>query len=466
MMRLTSHALVVALGLLAGACGAPPTPTLPAASDGPFELAPRSEADRLLLDATRLEPTDPAAAEALYAQVVELRPLDSFAWAGRARCALARGDHAEAGRLARRAIRYGRVINDVFAIQDSDSTLGLVLLGQGREAAAHDMLLSAMLSSDGSQMGCAYQGLGELYAVLGGAAPHALRSHAEAIAAFEAGDPGRATAALDRPPRAGEDPATHAALRALMLLLDRRYDEARELVAGLDGRAVAVVRGHLQVAAQEHEAAERELTAAVQGWDEPQSGADGFLRRMAWIGLGWASGNRGAWREASPWFERVLEERADDRLGLLGQANALAWLGDAEGSEALLQRVLEAHPDDPYALAELAGIQLDRGELQAAEASYRAALKTGGERYTCPWEGLGLVYLQQGRVAEAREHLEHAVAINPNIEYRKYNGLARIALAEGDVEEARRLLLRSIENYPADPEAAELLKQIDGGGAR
>ena len=79
---------------------------------------------------------------------------------------------------------------------------------------------------------------------------------------------------------------------------------------------------------------------------------------------------------------------------------------------------------------------------------------------------MGLVYLQQGRVAEAREHLEHAVAINPNIEYRKYNGLARIALAEGDVEEARRLLLRSIENYPADPEAAELLKQIDGGGAR
>ena len=461
-MRLAPCALVAALGLLLGpACGAPSSAPLPAASDAPFELPPRSEADRLLLDAARIEPADPAAAEALYAQVVELRPLDSFAWSGRARCALARGDHEQAGRLARQAIRYGRVVNDVFAIQDSESTLGLVLLGQGRESDAHDVLLSAMLSSDGSQMGCAYQGLGELYAVLGAAAPATPLSHAEAIAAFEAGDPGRATAGLDRPARVGEDPATHAALRALMLLLDRRYDEARGLVAGLDGRAAAVVRGHLQVASQEHEAAERELTAAVEGWDEPRSGAEAFLRRMAWIGLGWASGNRGAWGEAAPWFERVLQERSDDRLGLLGQANALAWLGDAEGSEALLRRVLEAHPDDPYALAELAGIQLDRGELQAAEASYRAALETGGERYTCPWEGLGLVYLQQGRMAEAREHLEHAIAINPDIEYRKYNGLARIALAEGDIEEARRLLRRSIENYPADREAAELLERLD-----
>ena len=407
--------LVLVLGLLLGAgCGEPPV-SQPVAVDGPFELPPRSEADRLLLDAARLEETDPEAADALYAQVVELRPLASFAWAGRARCALARGDRAEAGRLARRAMRYGRAINDVFAIQDSESTLGLVLLGQGRDSDAHDVLLAAMLSSDGSQMGCAYQGLGELYSLRGSAAPVAPLSHDEAIAAFEAGEPARAIAGLDRPARSGEDPTTHAALRALVLLLDRRYDEARELVGDDGGRPAAVVRGHLRVAAKEYEAAEAELTAALAGWDEPGSPADAFLVRMAWIGLGWAAGNRGDWSEALPWFERVLQQRADDRLGLLGKANALAWLGDAEGSEALLRQVLESWPDDPYALAELAGIQLDRGELEAAEASYRAALVTGAEQYTCPWEGLGLVYLQQGRLAEAREHLERAVAINPHI---------------------------------------------------
>lgn len=51
--------------------------------------------------------------------------------------------------------------------------------------------------------------------------------------------------------------------------------------------------------------------------------------------------------------------------------------------------------------------------------------------------------------------------INPEIEYLKYNGLAKIYIQEGKLDRAEELLKKSIENFPYDPEARELLKEIE-----
>ncbi len=75
---------------------------------------------------------------------------------------------------------------------------------------------------------------------------------------------------------------------------------------------------------------------------------------------------------------------------------------------------------------------------------------------------MGLVFLRQGRIQEATASLERAIEINPDIEYQKYNKLARIRIGEGDHVEARRLLEQSVANYPQDPEAARMLAEIEG----
>jgi tetratricopeptide (TPR) repeat protein len=439
--------LVPLLLLFACSAPAPPPPPRP----GPFELPSRSEADRLLLAAGRAEGR-PADAEALYRQVTVLRPLDPLAWAGLARAEAAQGRADEATRHARKAMRYARATNDVFAIQDSEQTLGLVLVDRGSGHEAVRALMDSMFGSDGSEMGCAYQGLGELFARLETRPSRAPSTATEALSAFDQGRPDDVSAV-----QPGPDEAT-ATARALLRLFERDADGAEALVPTLADGDAQVLRGHLLVARQRSDEAVTVLTAALPTLSGPRADV---LRRLAWLGLGWAEGNRGQHAASLAWFDRLVAERPEHLLGLLGKANALAWLGDADGADAVLGRVLAADPGNPYALSERAGIALDRGALDEAEASYLAAMKTTGAGYTCPWEGLGLVYLQRGQLDEAARHLEKAVQINPDIEFRKYNGLARIHLARGDREAARAMLERSIANYPADPEAKRMLDALD-----
>ncbi|MHB8154883.1 MAG: tetratricopeptide repeat protein, partial [Candidatus Omnitrophota bacterium] len=66
-----------------------------------------------------------------------------------------------------------------------------------------------------------------------------------------------------------------------------------------------------------------------------------------------------------------------------------------------------------------------------------------------------------GKTKEAEENFKKAIELNPNIEYKKYNGLAKIYLKKGRYQEAKELLEKSIKNYPYDNEARELLKQIE-----
>ena len=102
-----------------------------------------------------------------------------------------------------------------------------------------------------------------------------------------------------------------------------------------------------------------------------------------------------------------------------------------------------------------------RGEDALAEFGFRAALSEAPSSYTCPYEGLGLLYLRQGRTPQAVEMLERAIDVNPSIEYRKYDALARIRIGQGALDEAASLLERSLENNPGGTEALELQREIE-----
>ena len=70
------------------------------------------------------------------------------------------------------------------------------------------------------------------------------------------------------------------------------------------------------------------------------------------------------------------------------------------------------------------------------------------------------MYLTQGKEEAAAEHFKKAIAINKDVEYKKYNGLAKIYVKQKKYAKARELLEKSIKNYPYDDEARELLKTI------
>ncbi len=253
-------------------------------------------------------------------------------------------------------------------------------------------------------------------------------------------------------------------IRGFILLLEKRYQEAEKQFAraGEDPGAV-VGRGHISIIRKKYRAARALLVPAVKaGTAGPKDGYSWLCFRMACLGMGWVSANTGKHEEAVAHFDRVLAHHKDDTFALLGKGNSLNALGKLDRAEKHLERVLALDRTNRFALAELALVKYNRGQDQESERLFRAAMKGDPRQYTCPHEGLGMIYLRAGKLKQARESFSKAIKINPDIEFKKYNGLARIFIREGKYGRARKLLRKSMENYAHDGEARKLLASIKG----
>ena len=273
------------------------------------------------------------------------------------------------------------------------------------------------------------------------------------------------------------DPGSKArVVQGYLKLLGKEYKEARALFekavkrAGGDAGA-HVGLGHLGVSEKDYKVARRLFVPAVKVGDmllARARGKAGFLGtydlltyRMACLGMGWVSANQNQHEAAISYFDRVLAHNAKDVFALLGKGNSLNALNRLDPAQRHLKKVLKLYPGNKYALAELALVAFNRGDDAGAERLFKAALKRDKTwRYTCPYEGLGLVYLRAGKIGKAKESFKKAIKINPNIEYKKFNGLAKIYIKEGKLARARELLRKSMANYPYDPEAKDLLEKI------
>ena len=285
----------------------------------------------------------------------------------------------------------------------------------------------------------------------------------------------RAGIHVDRALAAGADSKARV-VKGYLQLLQKKYTGAEELFRAAEkatpsDAGARVGLGHLGIVRKRYAAARRQLEPAVrQGHkqfgkppvsEEALGGYPWMTYRMACLGMGWLLANQNQHPAALAHFDRILASDSDDIFALLGKGNSLNALRRLDGAQKHLQRVLDLDPYNQYALAELALVKLNRGKLGEAERLIKAALRQSGSvRYTCPHEGLGMVYMRAGKLGLARASFRKAIDINPNIEFKKYNGLARIMIREGKYARARTLLRKSIQNYPHDDEARKLLATI------
>ncbi len=370
------------------------------------------------------------------------------------------------------------------------------------KAHAHD-IVTEIESGDAYYRGCPYQALGALYRVTGEVdRATALEDRANlvdteplrealtgVVQAMDRGDLAQAAASMPAlPPDVAElkadEPvylaiaARTLALEALVLASRQRWEQARaaiqaaaEAQPGLPIERVA--HGHLALGQQQPDRARADFEAALAMPDPTLPGAgegeleaiaacDALGLRMAQLGLAWIAANDADYAGAMVHYDAVISASTGDRLARQGKAVAHIALGELEQAQALLEGLLEEWPEDPYARAELGIVHLNRGDLSGARQSFEQAMTDGGPTYSCPYEGLGLVMLRQGDASGAQDMLEEAIRINPDLEYKKYNALARIEIEAGNLDRARLLLVKSIENFPHDDEAQALLHEIGG----
>ncbi len=268
-------------------------------------------------------------------------------------------------------------------------------------------------------------------------------------------------------------------LRGLLLVAQGQFEEAERVGNELrrqhpDATGPRVVEAHVALGKRDHARA-RTLASGVIEALEPEfiilrrdAGGTSWLEyEMARLAMGWSLATQLQHERAIAHFDAVLIRRPSSLMALLGRGNSLNAMGEFDRAEEDFQRVEGLDPGNAFALAERGLVQLNRGEVDGAAASFEAALAVEPDGFTCPLEGLGMVYVLQDRQGEAATMLESAIETNPDIEYEKYNQLAKIRMQEGDFAEARRLLEQSLKNFPQENEAPALLEELDrleGGG--
>ncbi len=400
---------------------------------------------------------------------------------------------------AKKALKLSQQKNYGFLRRRAQQLLGRIYMKRGKTSRAEYYFTEAAKglkerkpTGDQIYWACPYSALGELYTMLD--KPNkAAKSYMDAadlerdqkdkqlLAAYKAyvaGDYKNTLKYIDRT-LALERKSTYLEFRGYILLYLRRYKKAKSLFDEILSKdpsdiGARVGHGHLAIINKNYRYADELFKDAeddavarikgvrqIQGWLQTDVDLARLTVEMIYLGQAWIEANQNRHETAIEFYDKALNVSPDNLLAQLGKANSLGGAKRLDLAEEAYREILKTYPENPHALSEMGRILFNKGLDEEAEKYYKRALEIDSGHYTCPYEGLGLVYLKRGKTDLARKNFEKAVKINPNMEYKKLNGLAEIYINEGKYKKARKLLEKSMENYPYDEEAKKLIKKLD-----
>ncbi len=155
-------------------------------------------------------------------------------------------------------------------------------------------------------------------------------------------------------------------------------------------------------------------------------------------------------------YSRGLEASPGDPDLLYGRGLARAELGDIDGAEADLRRVLERRPEDAFALNALGYTLADQGRrLEEAEALIDRALAQEPESAAI-LDSKGWLRYRQGRLEAALDYLERAFAEQAGGEIGAH--LGEVLWELGQRQRAREVWGKAWEADPGHPLLEETLE--------
>lgn len=173
--------------------------------------------------------------------------------------------------------------------------------------------------------------------------------------------------------------------------------------------------------------------------------------------------NTGRYAQALQAFDTALAIDPDNPKAVFGHSKAAVFADigpefDTEAAETRLRALDQNHPDDPHIQVMLARLAAARGERARAQNLYQRAteLDSGVAQ---AWFALGVLYHEEGNLADARTHYKKALDLASN--QRQYlTNLAAVQVALGDYKVAREAYERVLVDSPH-----LLLARLDAGNA-
>lgn len=256
-------------------------------------------------------------------------------------------------------------------------------------------------------------------------------------------------------------------LKAYVFLFQKRTDIAEELFLGLIEQKRSSIGifsglGHIALQRKQYKKAEAFFSKAKAFSDNyTQDPMVPDYIPFLHLGMGWTSERLGKPQEAVDYYQMILHKEPHHLLALVSLTNVYNVLGEYDKALKIIEKAYQKYPDNGFVLAQYATVYMNIGEASAAKDYFERAIEVSSADYSCPYEGLGILYLQQGKIGRAEHFLTQAIEKNPDFEYRKYNGLAQIEIARGNYAHARKLLEKSLQNMPENEEAESLLRMIE-----
>lgn len=168
------------------------------------------------------------------------------------------------------------------------------------------------------------------------------------------------------------------------------------------------------------------------------------------IGMGALAGARHQFGQQLTWGRRAVETSPYSSFAHGMVADALIELGRYAAAAESLQTMVDLRPDIG-SFSRISYLSELRGDVDGAIAGMRRAAQSGGAFGDgAAWARfqLGELYLSVGKVDAAATEFDRASQIAPNY-YLPKVGLARVAAARGDLQQAISIYSEVVDRYPA-----------------
>jgi len=151
-------------------------------------------------------------------------------------------------------------------------------------------------------------------------------------------------------------------------------------------------------------------------------------------------------KEAAARARAILEQHPDNADALALLASIQSQAGDLESAEGELREALSHNPGRLEVSTGLASLELSHGNWSAAESILKRAI-AAAPHSPDPVAALGELYLLQHREADARAEFQRALQIDPH-HVPTLLHLAQIAIVEGRPQEAEGIYRRLSQQQP------------------
>jgi tetratricopeptide (TPR) repeat protein len=162
------------------------------------------------------------------------------------------------------------------------------------------------------------------------------------------------------------------------------------------------------------------------------------------------------------WFEEALKQSDASSVDKRELAIALMHTGEHERAIAMAQQAVAEQPTDLVALMNLANIYLQSGRIQDAREAAEKALAVNGDLADAN-NILGLVLVRERRPQEAQAAFRKALTTDPDLAEARVN-LATSLAEQGDIVQAKQELEDVVKENPLSAEIRRKYAMVLAGG--